>query len=601
MRRYFSALTLGLGITVAAASVQAQQFSSLYVFGDSLSDSGNLFALTGGTNPPSPPYFNGRVSNGPVWVENLAPAIGFDYVPQTNFAIAGAESGALAPIDVLNQINGFIGAGGTVPSGALTIVWAGNNDFLRNAATTPSSVLTASVVGNIGTAIGTLNAFGADTFLIPNLPKFGNSPGGAATGLGDSLNALASFYNTNLHEGLIGLESSLGVRIMIMDIEGLFDDAIANPGVYGFSNVTIPCLDGTAQPTGACPTEAAADAALFWDAIHPTRATHLVVSEFAQATLAMFNQSPEVVAPSYMGPIIMDAQRQTTEQRLMTIRSTSNGSNSPAQVYVSYRAASGDRDGNASLNSFDYDLDTFTIGVDKVVGSGWVVGAAATIGSGEIEKVGGRENDLDTLMGSAYISFNGESGFFVDLGAGLATNDYDLTRDTSFSFRPEAAGETSGTSVFINSEVGYLMETGSFRVGPYAGIRYVSNDISAYEETGAAMLNLTVLDQRASGLVGSLGLEIGGAYSNRNVKILPLIRIAYETELDSIGYGASIQTSTGQLATVGRGDDSKNRITANAGIAIVSERISLSVSYQGTIDYSDGKDSAVVGRLSYAF
>lgn len=605
MRRHISAVALGLGIAVAAASApiqaQAQQFNSLYVFGDSLSDSGNAFALSGGTSPPSPPYFNGRVSNGPVWVESFAPAIGFDYVPQTNFAIAGAESGALAPTDVLNQVNGFIGAGGTVPDGALTIIWAGNNDFLRNAATTPSSVLTASVVTNIGTAIGTLNAFGADTFLIPNLPKFGNSPGGAATGLGDSLNQLASFYNTNLHEGLIGLEGSLGVKIMIMDIEGLFDDVIANPGVYGLNNVTIPCLDGTAQPTGACPTEAAADATLFWDAIHPTRAGHSVVSEFAQATLAMFNQAPEVAAPSYMGPIILDAQRQTTEQRLMTIRSTSNGSNSPAQVYVSYRTGSGDRDGNASLNGFDYDLDTVTIGVDKVVGSGWVVGAAATIGSGEIEKAGGRENDVDTLMGSAYISFNGESGFFVDLGAALSSDDYDLTRDTSFSFRQEAQAETSGTSVYINSEVGYTMQTGNFRVGPYAGVRYVSSDISAYEETGAAMLNLTVLDQRAAGLIGSVGLEIGGAYSNRNVKILPIIRVAYETEIDSIDYGATIQTSTGQLVTAGRGNDSGNRITANAGLAIVGERLSLAVSYQGTIDYADGKDSAVVGRLSYAF
>lgn len=601
MRRHISALVLGLGMVVSANSVQAQQFNSLYVFGDSLSDSGNLFGLTGGTTPPSPPYFNGRFSNGPVWVESLAPALGFNYVQQTNFAIGGAESGALAPIDVLNQVNGFIGAGGTVPDGALTVVWAGNNDFLRNAATTPSSVLTASVVTNIATAIGTLNAFGANTFLVPNLPKFGNSPGGAATGLGDSLNALASFYNTNLHEGLIGLESSLGVKIMIMDIEGLFDDVIANPDVYGLSNVTIPCLDGTAQPTGVCPTDAAADATLFWDAIHPTRAGHSVVSEFAQATLAMFNQAPEVAAPSYMGPIILDAQRQTTEQRLMTIRSTSNGSNSPAQVYVSYRTGSGDRDGNASLNGFDYDLDTITIGVDKVVGSGWVVGAAATIGSGEIEKAGGRENDVDTLMGSAYISFNGENGFFVDLGAGLSSDDYDLTRDTSFTPRSEARGETSGTSVFINSEVGYTMHTGNFRVGPYAGLRYVSNDVSAYEETGAAMLNLTVLDQRAAGIVGSLGLEIGGTYSSRNVKILPLIRVAYEKEIDSIDYGATIQTSTGQTVTVGRGNDSDNRITANAGLAIVGERLSLAVSYQGTIDYSDGKDSAVVGRISYAF
>ncbi|MBT4739757.1 MAG: hypothetical protein HN793_01885 [Rhodospirillaceae bacterium] len=54
IKRYLSAAAMCLAI---AAPVQAQQYSGLYVFGDSLSDSGNLFGLTGGTTPPSPPLF----------------------------------------------------------------------------------------------------------------------------------------------------------------------------------------------------------------------------------------------------------------------------------------------------------------------------------------------------------------------------------------------------------------------------------------------------------------------------------------------------------------------------------------------------------------
>ena len=598
IKRILSAVAI---CSALAAPSQAQQYSGLYVFGDSLSDSGNLFGLTGGTTPPSPPYFNGRFSDGPVWVESLAPALGLTYTQATNFAIGGAESGSLNAIDVGNQVTGFIGGGGTVPGDALAVVWAGNNDFLRNAATTPASVLTTTVVTNIGTAIGTLNAFGAQNFLVPNLPKFGNSPGGASTGLGPQLNELASFYNTNLHTTLIGLEESLGVRIFIMDVEGLFDDVIADPGAYGMANVTIPCLDGLAQPTGACPTAAATNATLFWDAIHPTGAAHSIVSQFAQATLEMYDQPRVVAATSYMGPIIMDAQRQTTEQRLMTIRSTSNGSKAPGSVYASYRVATGDRSGNASLEGFDYDLDTITIGVDKVVGSGWAVGLAATYGSGEVELVGGGLTDFETLMGSAYIGFNGESGMFIDLSGGISTDDYDTIRNTSFVFRPTANGEAGGTSAYFNAEVGYTMETGGFRIGPYAGVRYLSSDVGTYAETGAAMFNLTVLDQRASGVVGSIGLEVGGAYSSGGMRVVPLVRVAYETELDSIDYGASIQTSTGHIVGVGRGDDSKNRITANAGLALVGEQFSLSVSYQGTVDYSDGKDEGFVGRVSYSF
>ena len=49
----------------------AGTFTNLYVFGDSLSDAGNVFAATAGQQPGSP-YYDGRYSNGPVWVEYLA-------------------------------------------------------------------------------------------------------------------------------------------------------------------------------------------------------------------------------------------------------------------------------------------------------------------------------------------------------------------------------------------------------------------------------------------------------------------------------------------------------------------------------------------------
>ncbi len=61
-------------------------FTTMYVFGDSLSDIGNVFSLSGGAVPPSAQpdlhYYSGRFSNGPVWVDSLAQTMGIsDFKP----------------------------------------------------------------------------------------------------------------------------------------------------------------------------------------------------------------------------------------------------------------------------------------------------------------------------------------------------------------------------------------------------------------------------------------------------------------------------------------------------------------------------------------
>ncbi len=87
-----TALVLG-----AAGQANGQApFDEFIVFGDSLSDTGNVFISLG--VPPSPPYFDGRFSNGPVTVEHVADQLGFpallpSIIGGTNFAWGGAETG----------------------------------------------------------------------------------------------------------------------------------------------------------------------------------------------------------------------------------------------------------------------------------------------------------------------------------------------------------------------------------------------------------------------------------------------------------------------------------------------------------------------------
>lgn len=68
-----------LAIAAWSGRVSAESdrpIAGLWIFGDSLSDTGNLSYLTFGFEPPSPPNYKGRFSNGPLWIEGLAQRLG---------------------------------------------------------------------------------------------------------------------------------------------------------------------------------------------------------------------------------------------------------------------------------------------------------------------------------------------------------------------------------------------------------------------------------------------------------------------------------------------------------------------------------------------
>ena len=90
--------TIAIFVCVVVPSVVARAgspaFDAIYVFGDSYCDVGNVFLATGGTQPLSPPYYFGRFSNGPIWVEHVASAMGLpmhaSLAGGTDYAFGGA-------------------------------------------------------------------------------------------------------------------------------------------------------------------------------------------------------------------------------------------------------------------------------------------------------------------------------------------------------------------------------------------------------------------------------------------------------------------------------------------------------------------------------
>jgi phospholipase/lecithinase/hemolysin len=61
--RRFALFAAMLASMLALTSfASAAPFSNIFVYGDSLSDLGNIYKVSGGTIPLSPPYYNGRFS-----------------------------------------------------------------------------------------------------------------------------------------------------------------------------------------------------------------------------------------------------------------------------------------------------------------------------------------------------------------------------------------------------------------------------------------------------------------------------------------------------------------------------------------------------------
>lgn len=263
---------------ITASSYQPAQntpsIQHLYVFGDSLSDTGNVFNSTNQNSPPSPPYFQGRYSNGRVWVEYLTDKLGLQPNQTTNFAYGGATtggSGNQGVPGVLAQVQQFTQRSPKVAPNAAYVVWAGANDYLSGTSD-PSRA-----IANLTRSLKLLQKAGAQKILVANLPDLGNLPATRPSGYSSLLNAATQAHNTALNNALKDLNQS--GQIVLLNANQLYRSAIATPAKFGFSNVTAACLNHS-----AC-TQSESDTYLFWDGIHPTTATHQILGEEAFSAL----------------------------------------------------------------------------------------------------------------------------------------------------------------------------------------------------------------------------------------------------------------------------------------------------------------------------
>lgn len=222
-------------------AVFAGKINKLVFFGDSLSDNGNVYALLLHFLPKSPPYFDGRFSNGPVWAENLAKyyqaAHEIDY---KIYAYGGATavfhlptSKFISPTTLELEINKYLLDDlFKNKEDILFTIWIGGNDYLFYY-DEDANTLTTNVVNKIAASIKRLKSYGAKNFLILNLPDLSKVPKARENGTGSALYALTILHNQKLDQAIQQItDENPDIHLTKINIFDLFNDVMADPEKY---------------------------------------------------------------------------------------------------------------------------------------------------------------------------------------------------------------------------------------------------------------------------------------------------------------------------------------------------------------------------------
>jgi phospholipase/lecithinase/hemolysin len=291
-------------------------YSEIYVFGDSLSDTGRIFGAIG--EPPEP-YYEGHFSDGPTWVEYLAYELDLGYNPETNFAWGGATTGTTNVWGdelpgLQQQVNSYVEGTDLADSAALYVVWAGSNDFL-NGVTNAEEAIGAAIT-NIVTAVTNLRNHGAKHILVPNMPALGKTPRGKASGNSTTLSQLTAAFNQ-------ALAQSLPLDVTQVDMPAAFEmisdpETIAKSSFSFLTNVTEVCFDQEAETLCGDPSTH-----FFWDDIHPTTIAHeiiaLVFFSAVADTAYLFSTEPDPYNPPLLTIPVVEIETDTGTEVLFRV------------------------------------------------------------------------------------------------------------------------------------------------------------------------------------------------------------------------------------------------------------------------------------------
>lgn len=292
-----------LGAFLISGIINAAPLHNIVVFGDSLSDNGNLYEIMKHQLPQSPPYYKGRFTNGPVWVEHVIASYFLNNASEhlLDYAIGGAGVSEEDEDDVLftlrKQVNTYlISHQDKASPDDLYVVWIGANNYLGLPSDTEKTLndVNTGIVHSLELLINK----GAKHIMLFNLPNLGKTPAALEFDAAEIMGYFATQHNAQLFQSYNELKEKYPtVEWLYFDLGAVFTEVIEHPTENGFVNVTNTCstIEGTklskksllrmvAQVTPKAEIDRC-EGYLFFDLVHPTAFAHKLIAEKVRALL----------------------------------------------------------------------------------------------------------------------------------------------------------------------------------------------------------------------------------------------------------------------------------------------------------------------------
>lgn len=235
-----------------------QKFSGIVVFGDGLNDMGSWGKLTNFKYPPAEVgFYEGRWTNGKVWVEHFAESLNLPLSLKNNFAMGGATTGfynineplkSVLKLDektpllgMLAQVQTYLSSNPKIDDKTLFVLWAGGHDIGNYLEYGQPDLEQYPPANNYKQAIELLVKAGARNIFVGTMPDMGFTP----AYFGTDKQSKASELSQNLNKGIDDLEISFrntGVKFYKFDGANVFMKIAMNPANYGikFTDAYLP-------------------------------------------------------------------------------------------------------------------------------------------------------------------------------------------------------------------------------------------------------------------------------------------------------------------------------------------------------------------------